>query len=167
MIKKNLLIAVAAAWLALAAGAGDAGPPTAPNGIVMVQGYREWQLVAPSFRPDKEHIRVILGNEAAIKACRSGARPFPDGAVFAKIAWKTRKHPEYPDAVIPGPFAQVEFMIKDAGKYKETAGWGFARFVGQELRPYGRDPGFARECFACHEPLAGNDFVFTSLAEVP
>jgi len=142
-------------------------PPAAPNGITVVEGYRSWQAIAPSFRPDKEHIRMVLGNEAALKACREGLRPFPDGTIFAKIAWNVRKHPEFPAAFIPGTFVQVEFMIKDSAKYKETAGWGFARFVGKDLRPYGRDPGFAGECFGCHEPMAGNDFVFTNWAEIP
>jgi hypothetical protein len=151
----------------LAAVAYVSVPPAAPNGITLVDGYRSWQVIAPSFRPDKEHIRLIMGNEAAVRACREGQRPFPDGAIFAKIAWSARKHPDFPAAVIPGPFAQVEFMIKDSRKFKATGGWGFARFVGKELQPYGRDAGFARECFSCHEPVAGNDFVFTSWAGIP
>ena len=153
--------------LMLAAMAAAAGAPVAPNGIALPQGYREWQVIAPSSRPDKEQIRVILGNETAVQAFREGKRPFPDGTVLVKIAWSAKKHPAFPVALVPDRFAQVEFMIKDAAKYRETGGWGFARFVGDGLAPYGKDAGFVKECFGCHTPVAGNDFVFTDWGKVP
>jgi hypothetical protein len=62
---------------------------------------------------------------------------------------------------------QVEFMVKDARKYKDTGGWGFARFVGNELKPYGKDVGFVGECFGCHLPVAGNDYLFTKIVKTP
>ena len=151
--------------LALPATAGDV--PTAPNGVQVVRGWEDWRVVAPSYRPDKDHIRVILGNDTALQAMKNGTRPFPDGTVMAKVAWTTRKHPSFPAAVEPDRFVQVEFMIKDAGKYPATGGWGFARFTGPELKPYGRDAGFVQECFGCHTPVKGNDFVFTSRPPLP
>jgi hypothetical protein len=153
--------------LSLAAIAAVAGSPVAPNGISPVQGYREWRVIAPSYRPDKGQTRVILGNKTAVEAFREGKRPFPDGTILAKVAWSTKKHPAFPVAEVPDKFAQVEFMIKDAAKYKETGGWGFARFVGDTLAPYGKDAGFVMECFGCHTPVAGNDYVFTDWAKVP
>ena len=143
------------------------GLPVAPNGIPLVQGYRDWQLIAPSSRPDKEQVRAILGNDAAVRALRGGKRPFPDGTILVKIAWSAKKHPSFPDALVPDRFAQVEFMIKDAAKYRATGGWGFARFVGDGLVPYGKTPDFVQECFGCHTPVAGNDFVFTDWGKVP
>jgi len=141
--------------------------PVAPNGIPLIEGYRAWQVIAPSYREDKGHIRVIFGNDTAIKAMRNGTRPFPDGTVLAKVAWTATKHPKFPVATVPDRFAQVEFMVKDAGKYKATGGWGFARFVGDDLKPYGRDASFVQECFGCHTPVKGNDYVFTGFAPVP
>jgi len=152
----------------LAAGVvSAAAPKVAPNGISVVEGYRNWHVIAPSYRPDKEHIRLVLGNETAIRAFRAGTRPFPDGTIFAKVAWKSVKHPNFPVAVVPGEFAQAEFMIKDSRKYAKTGGWGFARFLGKTYKPYGKDAGFVQECFGCHTPVAGNDFVFTHWAGVP
>jgi hypothetical protein len=58
-------------------------------------------------------------------------------------------------------------MVKDAKKYAPTGGWGFARFVGPELKPYGQGPGFVQECYGCHVPVMDNDFVFTALAPLP
>ena len=153
--------------LSIAAVAVAAGPPVAPNGIALIEGYRDWQVIAPSYRPDKGHIRIVLGNPTAIRAFREGKRPFPDGTIFAKIAWNAAKLPKFPVAQVPAAFAQVEFMIKDSGKYKKTGGWGFARFVGASYKPYGKDAGFVQECFGCHTPVADNDYVFTHWADLP
>lgn len=164
---KRMLLSGLLLTLSFTAAVAVAGPPVAPNGIALVDGYRNWQVISPSYRPDKGHIRVILGNETAIRAFREGRRPFPDGTIFAKVAWKAEKHPRFPVAMVPGAFAQVEFMVKDSGKYGKTGGWGFARFVGEKYEPYGKDPGFVQECFGCHTPMADNDFVFTNWAGVP
>ena len=141
--------------------------PVAPNGIVLFQDYRSWQVVAPSYRDDKKHIRIILGNPLAIAAMRDKIRPLPDGAVLAKVAWTIRTHPKFPVATEPNEFAQVEFMVKDAAKYKASGGWGFARFVGKELKPYGKDAGFVQECMGCHTPVKENDYLFTGYAAAP
>jgi hypothetical protein len=154
-------------FFSIAAASPAVGPPVAPNGIAPVQGYRDWKLIAPSFRSDKGHVRAILGNDKAVQAFGEGRRPFPDGAMLVKIAWSTKKHPSFPVAVVPENFIQVEFMIKDAAKYRETGGWGFARFIGDTLAPYGKDAGFVRECFGCHTPVSGNDFVFTGWGTAP
>lgn len=162
---KRAVPLLAVLFVAVGVTAGDT--PTAPNGIAMIRGYEDWKVIAPSYRPDKDHVRVILGNDTALKAMKAGTRPFPDGTILAKVAWTTRKHSKFPVAIEPDKFAQVEFMVKDAGKYAATGGWGFARFVGPELKPYGQGPSFVQECYGCHVPVMDNDFVFTSLAPLP
>ena len=122
---------------------------------------------APSYREDKGQIRIITGNAIAVAALHAGTKPLPDGSVLAKVAWKAEKHPSFPVATVPGAFAQVEFMVKDAKKYQATGGWGFARFVGNELKPYGKDPSFVGECFGCHTPVANNDYLFTKIVQTP
>lgn len=141
--------------------------PAAPNGISLYPEYMSWKVIAPSYREDKEHIRIITGNEIAVGALRAGKNPLPDGSVLAKVAWKTEKHPSFPVATVPGAFVQVEFMVKNAMKYKDTGGWGFARFIGNELKPYGKDAGFVGECFGCHMPVADNDYLFTRIVKTP
>lgn len=163
----KMTLIVCAILAATSVAAWTATPPVAPNGIPLYQDYRSWEAVAPSYREDKQHIRIILGNPVAIKAMKEKIRPFPDGTVLAKIAWTTRKHPKFPVATEPASFVQVEFMVKDAVRYKATGGWGFARFVGSDYKPYGGDAGFVQECFACHQPVKDNDFVFTSYGSVP
>jgi len=56
----------------------------APTGVTIPKGYRNWQVVAPSQRDDKDEIRVILGNNIAMKAYQAKTLPFPDGAILAK-----------------------------------------------------------------------------------
>lgn len=153
--------------LLLAGTTGAAELPVAPNGIGLFPDYLEWKVIAPSYREDKGQIRVVTGNDIAVAALRSGKKPLPDGSVLAKVAWKAEKHPSFPVATEPGAFVQVEFMVKDARKYRDTGGWGFARFVGSGLKPYGRDAGFVSECFGCHTPVAGNDYLFTRMVRTP
>lgn len=152
----------------LVAGSLDAADrPVAPNGIALYPDYLSWKVVAPSYREDRGQIRIITGNEIAIAALQAGKKPLPDGSVLAKVAWKAEKNPSFPVATEPTAFAQVEFMVKDAKKYKETGGWGFARFVGNDLKPYGKDPGFVAECFGCHVPVASNDYLYTKIVKTP
>ena len=148
--------------------AADTKVAPAPNGITLPEGYKNWRLIAPSYRSDKNHIRAILGNDIAIEAARAGkTKPWPDGAILAKLAWKNKTDEHFPVATVPGDFVQAEFMVKDAKKYAATGGWGFARWLGMEQKPYGKDAGFAQECVACHTPVKSNDWVFTHPAVLP
>ncbi len=168
-MKKLVLVGstLIGALLLVAGSLVAADRPIAPNGIAIYPDYMSWKVVAPSYREDKGHIRIITGNEIAVAALRAGKNPLPDGSVLAKVAWKTEKHPAFPVATEPGAFVQVEFMVKDAKKYKDTGGWGFARFVGNDLKPYGKDAGFVSECFGCHVPVAKNDYLFTKIVKTP
>lgn len=164
-MRRFILITATLQLLAVTVAAADL--PVAPNGITIYTGYMSWKVIAPSYREDKGHIRVITGNDTAVTALRAGRKPLPDGSILAKVAWKSEKHPDFPVATEPGAFVQVEFMVKDAKKYKDTGGWGFARFVGNDLKPYGKDASFVSECFGCHLPVAKNDYLFTKITNTP
>jgi hypothetical protein len=93
-----------------------------------------------------------------VKAARSGhISPWPDGTRFAKIAWQ--QEPNSDGFVQPGKFVQVELMLKDAQRYKDTEGWGWGRWRGLDLKTV--DAGFVAECTGCHQPMRGNDYVYT------
>lgn len=140
----------------------------APNGIALPEGYQDWRLIGSSHRVDNNTLRVILGNDKAIEAARAGrTNPWPDGAILAKIVWKDSILPSWEKAVVPGEFVHAEFMIKDAKKYPETGGWGFARWKGLQQEPYGQDASFAQECFGCHTPVKDNDYVFSHPSVLP
>ena len=52
-------------------------------------------------------------------------------------------------------------MRKDAKRYTDTEGWGWGRWRGLDLKPYGKDRRFVNECTDCHRPMRGNDYVYT------
>jgi len=163
------LVAISFVFIAvLVCNADKANVPAAPNGITLPEGYKDWRLIASSHRSDNNTLRVILGNDVAIKAARDGnINPWPDGTIFAKLVWKDKTHEKWQTATIPGEFVHAEFMIKDTKKYSATGGWGFARWLGMEQKPYGKDASFVQECFGCHTPVKDNDYVFTRPAIIP
>ncbi|MGV6847515.1 MAG: cytochrome P460 family protein [Marinibacterium sp.] len=162
----RLLATMALAAFALPAVAQDVA--RSPNGIAIPDGWQDWRIIAPSHRTDNETLRAILGNDIAIAAARAGeTNPWPDGATMAKIVWKDREDENWDSATVPGKFIHVEFMMKDAARYKDTVGWGFARWLGEGLEPYGEDADVAEECVGCHTPVQARDYVFTTPAVLP
>ncbi len=132
----------------------------APNGIAYISDYRNWHAISSSDRFDNGTMRIIFANDIAVKAIQNKqTNPWPDDAVFAKTAWKQQVNAD--GSVTTGAFVQVEFMIKDSHKYAKTKGWGWARWRGNDLQPYGKDALFTAECISCHQPVENNDFVFT------
>jgi len=132
----------------------------APNGLAFFPGYQMWKPVSTTDRGDNHTLRLILGNNVAVKAiAEKKVMPWPDGAAFAKVAWEAV--PDGDGGLTAGKFIQVEFMVKDASRYASTAGWGFGRWRGMDLKPYGKDAQFAGECVGCHRPVKGNDYVYS------
>lgn len=122
--------------------------------------YKDWSTLSVSHRLDKQLVRTILGNDVAIKAARAGnTKPWPDGTIFAKVGWKEKTHPNWPQAVVPGEFAGAEAMVKDSKKFAETGGWGFGHWEGEKLVMHDKEK--SATCFACHTPMKDNDYVYT------
>jgi hypothetical protein len=150
-----------------AAGADEASTPISLatvnpelNGFPFDPTFEKWRPISFTDRGDNNTFRFILGNEIAVKAAQSGnISPWPDGTRFAKIAWEQQLGAN--GLIEPGKFVQVELMLKDAARYKETQGWGWGRWRGLDLKPYGADAHFVDECTGCHQPLHGNDYVYT------
>ncbi|MGC2261127.1 MAG: cytochrome P460 family protein [Candidatus Sulfotelmatobacter sp.] len=130
------------------------------NGFAFDPSFENWKPISTADRGDNNTFRFILGNDVAVKAAQSGnISPWPDGARFAKIAWQQELGTD--GLPHPGKFVQVELMLKNSALYKETEGWGWGRWRGMELKPYGQDAHFVNECTGCHRPLRGNDHVYT------
>jgi len=124
------------------------------NGFPFDPSFEGWKPISTTDRGDNNTFRFILGNEIAVNAVRSGnITPWPDGARFAKIAWQQELGAD--GLIHPGKFVQVELMLKNAGAYKETEGWGWGRWKGLDLKPYGKDARFVNECTSCHLPVRG------------
>jgi Haem-binding domain/Cytochrome P460 len=130
------------------------------NGFPFDPTFESWKPISTTDRGDNYSFRFILGNDIAVKAAQSGnISPWPDGSRFAKIAWQQEPGPD--GLLHPGNFIQVELMVKDARRYKDTGGWGWGRWRGLDLQPYGKDARFVNECTGCHMPVRGDDDVYT------
>ena len=146
-------------WIQTGGAPSSVSP--APNGLAFLPDYKNWKAISSTDRFDNHTLRQILGNDIAVRAiAENHINPWPDGAAFAKIAWLEQVDEK--GSVRPGAFYQVEFMIRDAKKYANTLGWGWGRWRGAELTPYGKDANFTGECVGCHSPLAGTNYVFTA-----
>jgi len=134
---------------------------SAPNGIALIPEYKNWIPISSTDRADNGTIRQILGNDIAVKAIAQNLiNPWPDGTAFAKVAWLQQKDAQ--GVIRPGAFYQVEFMTRDSKKYGATLGWGWSRWRGTNLTPYGKNADFTEECVSCHKPLHRSDYVFTA-----
>jgi len=139
--------------------------PAPSHGVAYPEGWQNWSTIAVSHRTDNKTIRTILGNEVAVKAARSGnTRPWPDGAILGKVVWKDVQLKDWKTATAPGKFVHAEFMFKDSKKYASSYGWGWARWVGLEQKPFGKG---MQVCISCHTPVKNRDWVFTEPASLP
>ena len=164
-MKKRTIVSVLLFVSTLSGVHAVAQPPAPSHGIRYPSGWQDWSAIAVSHRRDNNTLRVILGNEIAVNAARSGqTNPWPDGAVIGKVVWNDTALEAWETATVPGNFVHAEFMFKDSGKYAESCGWGWARWVGIAQEPFNQGP---QTCISCHTPVQDHDWVFTRPAAFP
>lgn len=139
------------------------------EGIELPENYKDWKVISASHRLDNKSMRIILGNDIAIKAARTQkTNPWPEGAILAKLVWKQKTENNWPTAIAPDQFVHAEFMIKDSKKYKNNGtGWGWARWLGKDQIPYGDKKDLNQSCIACHTIVKGRDWVFSTPVTLP
>lgn len=114
-----------------------------------------------------ETLNVIVANPVMIEAYAAGipgnGKPFPDGAKAAKIQYVPKKSAEAPfDVSIPGALKDVAFMLKDAERFPDAGGWGYALFDYDSASDRFTPNGTGAACgAACHTIAKSKDFVFT------
>ena len=171
--------------VALVLAAQDKYTVKVPGGLAFAEfrGYEDWQTVGPSLTDAQNVIRVILANPVMIQAYRDGApgngKPFPDGFRIAKIEWTPRKITDAPFSAntpdtVPGTLKEVEFIEKDAKRFPDGHGWGYAVFnynaasdtfspaTAADRPPQAND---AKCGVACHNLAAPKDYIFTAYAK--
>ena len=170
----SVIITVMAAAMcveALAPTSGGAADDEASAvfGVKIPIGYRDWPVISVAHEAGNlNDLRAVLGNDIAIRAFREGTRPFPDGAIIARLAWKYVPSDEnnavfgQAQSFVAGSATNVQFSIKDSNKYATTGGWGFGQF--EDGKP-NRSEALLNACFPCHNKLPKpDDFVFTRYA---
>jgi mono/diheme cytochrome c family protein len=172
-----------------AASASTAGPSQAqattstqdkyalkiPNGLAFSEfrGYEGWPVISLSHNGTA--LAAILGNPAMINAFKAGipgnGKPFPDGAKMAKVHWNAKVNAGEPGGpTVPGTQHDVDFMVKDSKRFRDSGGWGYGVFeydaasdtfrLGNltDKPPQAND---AKCGFACHTSVKNKDYVFT------
>jgi hypothetical protein len=133
-IMSLVAVAIAAGAIASMPRASRAADEAAPVFVTkIILGYRDWRFISVAHEEgERNDIRVILGNDTAIKAYRENKVPFPEGTIIARIAWKHVPSEENnkvfgrAQSFVPGdaPEWYLQFMVKDSKKYSATGGWG-------------------------------------------
>jgi len=145
-----------------------------PGGLAFSEfrGYEGWHLV--SISQDGPLVAAILADPVMIAAYKKGfpgnGKPFPDGSRMAKIHWTPKKLETFAAATVPGTLHDVDFMVKDSKRFKDSGGWGWAAFeydaTSRTFKPATTadtpPQGHAPKCgFACHTIVKTRDYVFT------
>lgn len=183
-----LVIVAASAFAVVVLAAQDRFTLKSANGVAFSEfkGYEAWQVIASSqadggngcgTSPDPGCIKSIVGNPVMIKAYGDGipanGKPVPDGAMIAKIEWAKSRNTSAPYGVtVPGPLAEVSFMVKDSKRFPDTNGWGYAKLkydaASRTFVPLKIEASETRTlCHNCHVSgaKAARDFVYTSYAQ--
>jgi hypothetical protein len=150
-----------------------------PGGLALSEfkGYEGWQAISVSH--GEKLVAIILGNPTMIEAYSAGipgnGQPFPDGAKMAKIHWVPAMSEKAPGpTTVPGALHDVDFMAKDARRFADSGGWGYAAFeydpASGTLRPgttadHPPQANDSRCGFACHTRVQARDYVFTDYAK--
>jgi hypothetical protein len=170
----TIVTAFVSALGASAMSAQDKYSLKVPGGLAFSEfrGYEGWHLV--SISQDGPLMAAILANPVMIKAYEAGfpgnGKPFPDGSKMEKIHWTPKKMETFPAATVPGPLHDVDFMVRDSKRFKDSGGWGWGAFeydaasktfkpaTTADTPPQGND---AKCGFACHTIVKTRDYVFT------
>ena len=174
-IGAGVLVAASFFVVSVVVAAQDRYTLTSPDGIAFsdFRGYDAWQVIAPTQLDGG--VKAIVGNPVMVKAFGDGipsnGQTVPDGAMMAKIEWSAKSNPDLPGAArVTDTLKNVGFMVKDAKRFPDTNGWGYAQFdydaVSGTFKPLGSGKGFAKAaCHQCHTQFAKQrDYVFTRFA---
>jgi len=131
----------------------------AANDVKYIPDYQNWQVISTTNRFDNHSIRVVYGNAITVVAIKENQiNPFPNGATIVKVVWNSVE--EENGSINPGSLNSVQIMTKDDAKFRDSKGWGFAKFNGIKLEPYGETAAFNTACFNCHKAASDNGYVF-------
>lgn len=142
---------------------GTVAVNAATDAVPYPQGYRQWQHVKSMVIQPGHPLHASFGgihhlyaNDKAQTGYRSGK--FPDGAV---IVFDLLEANAADAAITEGKRKVVGVMVKDAGKYAATGGWGFEGFAGDSRTERVVGDKAATACFTCHIAQKQHDFVFS------
>jgi hypothetical protein len=175
LVSASILASIAVLAVGVAISAQDKYTISVPGGVAFSEfrGYENWAVIAIS--ENNGRIAAIIGNPAMISAYQQGVpdngKPFPDGAMMAKVHWIPKKQEAYPgQPTVPGVQHDADFMVKDSKRFADSGGWGWGAFeydaATDAFRPANMSDNPPQEhdakCgLACHTIVKNRDYVFT------
>jgi hypothetical protein len=108
--------------------------------------------------PESEQgMHHIFANQKAVDGYASGN--FADGSV---VVYELREARQQNGIIFEGDRRRVDVMIKDSNLYKNTGGWRFERFMGNDQSEDAvHDSGAS--CFECHKKASAHGFVISQI----
>ena len=152
---------LAALVLAGAVTSGQSAPP-----VPFPQGYRSWQhvksiVVGPEHKSFSRRggIHHYYANAKATEGYKTGV--FPNGSIIVDEGVTTKNGDgDATGILLEGARQALDVMVKDDQLYKDTGGWGFEHFEGDD--PTGQLGVEQRnQCFQCHSKRKDRDLVFS------
>ena len=146
--------------------AAVASQPTAP--VKFPHDYRSWQHVSSSVvGPESKSfatrggIHHYYANKKAVEGYRTGR--FPNGSIIVDEGVLTTDGTgPFKGIVQEGDRRSLDVMVKNDRLYRDSGGWGFEHFEGQEAT--GRLDATGRtQCLECHSKRKDNDYVFSAI----
>jgi hypothetical protein len=175
LISAGISVSIAVVAMGAAISAQDKYTVSVPGGVAFSEfrGYENWAVI--SISENGGRLAAILGNPAMIEAFQQGipdnGKPFPDGAMMAKVHWIPKKQETYPGPpTVPGAQHDADFMVKDSKRFADSGGWGWGAFeydaASDTFRPANTSDSPPQEhdakCgLACHTIVKNRDYVFT------
>ena len=105
----------------------------------------------------EEGMHHIFANAKAAEGYPTGN--FPDGSI---IVYELREIEQKDGVIRESQRKRVDVMIKDSAQYKDTGGWRFERFWGNDQTQDALH-GSGTTCFACHSKANTHGSVFSQL----
>lgn len=157
---------VAGVWSAATSAGGSKADKSPIYGLALPRTYRSWQAVTVAHEAGNlNDIRMILGNETAMRAFRENIRPFPDGTMIVRLAYRYVPSAQnnaifgQEQSFVAGEPTNIQIEVKDSKRFRSTGGWGYAQFEQGKANP---STSLIATCFACHQRLPeSRDLVFS------
>jgi hypothetical protein len=129
------------------------------NAILYPEGYRRWTHIKSGIvGPEHPNVKYrgfnhVYANDKAFKGYESGV--FPEGSVIVFDVVEAATNNNY---TAEGKRDHIDVMVKDAGKFSATGGWGYAQFE-EDGTPRMLTTETITKCYECH--LKQSDHVFS------
>jgi len=130
----------------------------------LAPGHPDYRVQMAIFGSVYIGIATVIHTAIVVLAAqlRPWLQPFPDGSKIAKLQWKFKKSTEAPfDVDVPDVFSQAFVIEKDAKRFPNSGGWGYALFNYEAASDrFTADPSPSDCGHACHMAVKAKDYIF-------